>query len=272
MLASTLIGFREALEAALIIGIILAYLLKTRKEKYNNIVYLGITAAIVTSIITAILFNMIAGGFEGQAEQIFEGFAMLFAAGILTYMVIWMQGKSIANDLREKVSEQLSDGQKYGLFFLSFISVFREGVETVLFLSAAKFAGGGENSLLGTLIGIVLAIVLGYLIFVGSKKINIKKFFSVTSFLLILFAAGLFAHGVHEFQEAGWIPIAQEHVWDINPLVNEDGSFPVLHEQGVIGSLMKGLFGYNGNPNLLEVIIWALYLLGMGLYCYKKKD
>ncbi|MBC8501253.1 MAG: FTR1 family protein [DPANN group archaeon] len=271
MLASVLIGFREALEAALIIGIILAYLIKTKKEKYNNVVYMGITVAIIASIITAILFNVLAGGFEGRAEEIFEGIAMFLAAGILTYMIIWMsKQRNIASDLRQKVSKQLDNGQRYGLFFLSFITVFREGVETVLFLGAAKIVGESENNLVGALIGIMFAVFIGYLMFVGSKHIKIKKFFSVTSLLLMLFAAGLLAHGVHEFQEASIIPIVQEHVWDINPAINTDGSYPLLHEKGVVGSLLKGLLGYNGNPNLLEVIIWMFYLIGMLAFYYKK--
>ncbi len=109
--------------------------------------------------------------------------------------------------------------------------------------------------------GITAAVLLGYAIFVGSMKINLKRFFNITSILLILFAAGLVAQGVHELQEAGVIPTVIEHVWDINPPVNPDGSYPVLHEQGYVGSILKGLFGYNGNPSLLELLAYGLYLL-----------
>ncbi|MCK4755850.1 FTR1 family protein, partial [candidate division WOR-3 bacterium] len=99
----------------------------------------------------------------------------------------------------------------------------------------------------------------GYLIFIGSMKINIKKFFDITSILLILFAAGLVAQGIHELQEAKIIPTVIEHLWDINPLVNTDGSYPLLHEKGYIGSILKGLFGYNGNPALIEVLSYLAY-------------
>jgi high-affinity iron transporter len=270
MLASVLIGFREALEASLIIGIILSYLIKTNKEKYNNIVYIGILSALIASTISAFLLNFLVGGFEGLSEQIFEGIVMFLAAIILSYMIIWMVGqRSIVHNLKNNISKELDSKKKFGLFFLSFISVFREGVETILFLGAASFASDSNNNFLGVLIGITLAVFLGYLIFVGSKHIKIKKFFRITSVLLILFAAGLFANSIHEFQEAKIIPIIKEEIWNLNPTINLDGSFPVLHEKGVIGSLLKGLFGYNGNPNLLEFIIWVSYLTGMMFFYIK---
>jgi high-affinity iron transporter len=92
-------------------------------------------------------------------------------------------------------------------------------------------------------------------------KINLNKFFNVTSVLLILFAAGLVAHGIHELQEAALIPTIMEHIWDFNPAVNPDGSIPILHENGVVGSIFKNLFGYNGNPSLLEVLGYFAYLI-----------
>ena len=107
----------------------------------------------------------------------------------------------------------------------------------------------------------LITLVLGYFIFVGSKKINIKAFFNATSVILVLFAAGLTAHGVHEFQEAKILPTYVEHVWDINPEVNPDGTYPALHENGYIGSILKGLLGYNGNPSLLEVISYIAYIV-----------
>jgi high-affinity iron transporter len=252
VLASGLIGFREALEAAIIISIILTFIYKTKAYKLQKYVWLGVGSATLSSIAVAILFNSIAEGFTGDAEAIFEGFAMILAAIILTYVVIWIQK---AHELKKQLKEH-----KGSIFAISFISVFREGVETVIFLAAARFAGDGSNNLLGALIGILLAILVGYFIIQGGKHLQLKKFFKVTSILLIFFAAGLLAHGVHEFQEVGWIPIIYEHVWDINPEVNLDGSYPLLHENGAIGALGKGLFGYNGNPNLLEVLIWLTYL------------
>tara|TARA_Y100000310_G_C20440674_1_gene695951 strand:- start:30 stop:866 length:837 start_codon:yes stop_codon:yes gene_type:complete len=261
MISSFIITFRETLEAALIIGIILAYLIKTKKIKYNNIVYLGIVSAIIASVIGAFLFSMLAGGFTGRAEEIFEGVAMLFAAFLITFMIVWMLNqKHIVVNLHEKVDKEIDEQHRAGLFFLVFISVFREGIETVIFLGAASFVSA-ENNILGALLGIIAAIILGYAIFVWSKNINIKAFFNVTSIVLILFAAGLVAHGIHEFQEAAVIPYVIEEVWDINPAVTTEGVYPLLHEKGIIGSLLKGLLGYNGNPSLLEVLFYVVYLV-----------
>ncbi len=185
---------------------------------------------------------------------------MLFGAFLLTTMILWMMNqRHVAKELKEKISYEIQNKDRLGLFFLVFISVLREGVETVIFLGAASFITGG-NRLLGGLLGIIIAIILGFLIFVLSVKINIKKFFNISSALLLLFAAGLTAHGVHELQEAHVVPIIIEHVYDINHILNEN-SF--------IGSLLKGLFGYNGNPSLLEIVSYLLYILII-LIIYKK--
>ncbi len=262
MISSFIITFRETLEAALIVGIILAYLSKTKRQKYNNIVYMGIVSAIITSIIGAFLFNSLVGGFTGRAEEIFEGIAMLFAAFLLTFMILWMlKQKHIVIDLHKKVDKEIDQQHKAGLFFLVFISVLREGIETVIFLGAASFVATTENSIIGAILGIAIAIILGYFIFVAGKKINLKKFFNVTSIILILFAAGLTAHGIHEFQEANLLPTYIEHVWDINPELNADGSYPMLHEKGAVGSIAKGLLGYNGDPSLTEILSYFVYLV-----------
>ena len=115
--------------------------------------------------------------------------------------------------------------------------------------------------MVGAITGIFIAIILSYGLFIGAKRINIKRFFNITSIFLILFAAGLVAHGVHELQEAGIIPIIVEHIWDTNPSVLSDGHFPALHEKGMIGSIFKSLFGYNGNPSLIEVLSYVAYIL-----------
>jgi len=263
VLSSFIITFRETLEAALVVGIILAYLIKIKKERYNNVVYLGIVSAVIASIIGAFLFNMLAGGFTGRAEEIFEGIAMIFAAFLITFMIIWMLNqKHIVVDLHKKVSKEISESHRAGLFFLVFTSVFREGIETVIFLGAASFASA-ENNIVGALLGITAAIILGYAMFIWSKKINIKAFFNVTSILLILFAAGLVAHGIHEFEEAKLLNPIMEHVWDINPAapLAEKGIYPALHENGIVGSFLKGMFGYNGNPSLLEILSYLGYFV-----------
>lgn len=249
---SFIITFRETLEVALIVGIILSYLTKTKQTKYNNIVYIGIISGVVASIIGALLFTVIAGGFTGRAEEIFGGITMLFGALLLTTMILWMmKQKHIARELEDKVSRELAEVHKSGLFLLVFVAVLKEGIETVIFLGATSFVSP-NNNMIGALVGITVAIFLGYAIFVGSMKINIKKFFNITSILLILFAAGLVAHGIHEFQEAKIIPTVIGHVWNINP---------ILDENGYIGSILNGLFGYNGSPSLIEVLSYLIYLV-----------
>jgi high-affinity iron transporter len=260
MIPSFIISFREVLEAALVVGIILSYLVKTKQTKHNKVVFYGVISGILASIIGAILFTNIAGGFTGRAEKIFEGVTMLAGAFLLTTMILWMmRQKHIAKEIEQRVATEIKTTHKFGLFALVFIAVLREGIETVIFLSAASFVSS-SNTMIGALAGIIAAVLLGYAIFLGSMKINLNKFFSITSILLILFAAGLVAHGVHELQEAKIISTIKEQVWDINPPIYSDGSYPILHERGYFGSILKSLFGYNGNPSFIEILSYAFYL------------
>ncbi len=267
MIPSFIITFRETLEAALVVGIVLSYLYRVKQTKHNNVVYAGIFSGIVASIIGAVLFTKLAGGFTGRAEEIFEGITMLIGALLLTTMILWMmKQKHIARELENRVATELTETHKFGLFSLVFVAILREGIETVIFLRAAILVSTG-NTMIGSLAGVIAAILLGYAIFLGSMKINLKRFFNITSILLILFAAGLVAHGVHELQEAKVVPTVIEHIWNINPPANLDGSYPILHEKGHVGSILKSLFGYNGNPSLIEVLSYLLYItLVIGLW------
>jgi len=252
MLASFFITFRETLEAALVVGIILAYLNRIGQPRLNKSVWWGVGAGILGSIIAAYLFNLFYGGLSGRVEEIFEGIAMLVAAVLLTWMIIWMMKQEhVVREIESQVEQEVAESHPFGIALLAGIAVFREGVETVIFLSAASFVAGGF-SLAGSLLGILSAIVLGYFFFLGIRKIKIKLFFQVTSIILILFAAGLVAYGIHEFQEASVLPTFIEHVYDINHVLNENGP---------VGSIFKALLGYNGNPSLLEIISYLGYLL-----------
>jgi high-affinity iron transporter len=258
MLASALITFREGLEAALIVGIVLGYLKKTGYRQQQRSAWWGVLAAVAVSLAAALGLQILGTSFEGRAEQLFEGITMLLAAGVLTWMIFWMQaqGWRIQGQLEADVQRAVAGGSGWALFSLAFLAVVREGIETALFLSAAVFASSPVQTLAGGLLGLAVAMAVGWLIFAASRRLDVRGFFRVTGLLLLFVSAGLVAQGVHELQEAAVLPAIIEHVWDINP---------VLDEKSALGSILKSLFGYNGNPSLLEVLSYAGYCLVVGL-------
>ncbi len=259
MLAEFIVMFRESIEAALIVGIMLAYLHKTKNQEHEKHIYLGVAWGIVASIALAYAFQFVQGGFEAH-EELFEGVFMITATILLTWFILWMmKNKNIAEEIRNEVKVTLDSKQTTALMFLAFTAVFREGVEAVLFMAGIEVATGGV-SILGGLLGVVAALVLGYLMFERAMRFNVGAFFRITTIFLIFIAAGLFSYGVHELSEVGIFPPLIEHVWDINPPQNPDGSYPLFHENGLIGSMAKALFGYDGNPSLLRVLSYIAYL------------
>ena len=261
MLASLLITLREGLEAALIIGIILAYLARTGSRQSFKPVWLGTSLAVLVSLIAGAAIYLLAGEFSGRAEEIFEGLAMFVATGVLTWMIFWMrkQAVNIKAHLHAQIQSVLTSGSSLGLVILAFVVVVREGIETVLFLFVAtKVAESTVLFTVGGFLGLVIAVGIGYSIYKGTSKLNLRTFFNVTSLVLILFAAGLLTHGIHEFHEAGIIPPVVEHVWDINHILPEKSTF---------GRFLTAIVGYNANPSLIEVIAYPLYLaLALGSY------
>jgi high-affinity iron transporter len=266
MLPSLLLSFREGLEAALIIGIVIGVLDRLEKKDLKPQIWQGTASAVVVSILAGIGLNLLGMRFEGRAEEIFEGLATLFAAGVLTWMILWMQsqGKNLKAKIETDTSQAISLGKR-ALFILAFVAVVREGLELAVFLLATSFVADGLNTVLGAVLGISSAILLGWFIFKSTNKLNIRGFFMVTNVLLILFAAGLVAYGVHELNEAGWIPSLIEHVWDINHILNEKSQ---------IGLILKALFGYNGNPSLSEVVAYLIYfaILGTQFLRFQKQE
>ena len=261
MLSSLLITLREGLEAALIIGIILAYLARTTNRQGFRPVWTGTALAVLVSLIAGVAIYLLAGEFTGQAAAIFEGLAMFLAAGVLTWMIFWMrkQAVSIKAHLHTQIQSVLTSGSLLGLVVLAFVVVVRKGVETVLFLFAAtRVAESPVLFTAGGFLGLVVAIGIGYSIYKGSSRLNLNTFFNVTSVALIVFAAGLLAYGIHEFHKAGIIPPVVEHVWDINHL---------LPEKSTPGRFLAAITGYNGNPSQVEVVTYFVYLASvLGLY------
>jgi high-affinity iron transporter len=258
MVASFLITLREGLEAALIVGIVFSVLRKLEEADRSRPVWLGVLSAIVASIIAGLALNALGVAFDGRGEQVFEGVAMLLAASVLTWMIFWMQrqGRQVQAELEQDVRRAVTVGSGWALFSLSFVAVVREGIETTLFMTAAAFSATAAQTLIGGGLGLVAAIVIGWLIFALGKELDVRVFFRATGVLLILFAAGLLAHGMHELQEAAVLPTLVEHLWDNNP---------ILDENGPLGSFLRALFGYNGNPSLLEVISYLCYFAVVGL-------
>ena len=256
MVAALLITLREGLEAALIVGIVLGVLRKLQRQDRSAVVWAGVGAAVAVSVVAGLVFNALGVAFEGRGEEIFEGVAMLLAAGVLTWMIFWMQrqGRQVQAELEADVRRAVTVGSAWGLFSLAFVAVLREGIETVLFLTAAAFTATPAQTVVGGTLGLVVAVMLGWLMFAAGRRLNVRAFFRVTSVLLVLFAAGLLAHGVHELQEAALLPTLVEHVWDMNP---------ILDENAAVGVFLKALFGYNGNPSLIEALTYAGYLVAI---------
>jgi high-affinity iron transporter len=276
LLPSFLITFREALEAALIVTIMITYLRKIGKEDLNKYSYLGAGAALLLSLVLGVILQVFYGGLGKIASELFEGVASLTAVAVLTSMIFWMtkHSKEIKGEMEVKINQAVTRGELYGITALAFVAVAREGLETVLFLSAT-FVQGPAGTLLGAALGILVVLGLSIALMKGTVDLEIGKFFRVTSILLLIFGAGLAGYGVHELIEAGehsgmdfgfW----GEKPYDINPPVNSDGSYPLLHEKGLIGSVMKALVGYDGNPEWLRIIVYAGYWIIIGTYLYKQ--
>ena len=258
-----LITFRESLEAALIVAIVAAYLVKTNRQHLNKYLWIGTILAIVTSIAIGIILAVIYGGLEGTAEQVFEGTSGILAAIVLTYMIFWMarHSREIKEHLQKKVDIAVSKGYLLGLAAVSFVAVVREGIETVLFLTATAVQDT-LATLIGAAAGILIVLVLAMFTMKRIYNIDLNKFFKYSSIVLVIFAAGLLGFGIHEFIEVGeglgvdfgfW----GQNAFDINP---------ILDEKGIIGSILKGLVGYDGNPEILRVFGYIAYWIVIGIY------
>ena len=259
--AAFVIALREGIEAALIVSIVLAYLKQLGRTDSSRLVWLGTALAVLLSAATGTVIFVVGADFEGTAEQVFEGLVTLTAVGVLTWMIFWMrrQGARIKSELQHKVDTALVAGG-LALAALAFFAVLREGVETALFLFAAAegtaVEGGGVGAqLVGAALGLVLAVVLGVLLYRGGIRMNLRSFFKITGAILVVVAAGLFAYSVHELQEAGWFPFLEAHAYDVSATLPDD--------EGV-GAILRGLVGFNADPGVLEVLAWLTYLVVVG--------
>ena len=257
MIAGTLITIREGLEAFLIVGLLVGYLTKIKRPQFTVHVWVGTVAALIVSVVLAILFQFMALQFEGAAAELFEVTVALLAVGVLTWMVLWMQRQSrgIKGELEQKAEEAISSGQAFALGSLAFVSVLREGVETALFLSALLVTSRDMQLFPGAILGLVIAAGITYLLFRSAIRLNLRNFFIVTGMFLILIAAGLIGHSVMALQDIGWLPIGTTVAWNLQ------GFIP---NEALAGRLLHAFFGYEAAPTLLMVIAYLLYVIFFG--------
>ncbi len=247
---------RETLEAALIISILLAYLKKTEApSSLKNQVWFGALSAAVISGILAYLFSVFLGGFTGVQALYFEGGALILASLVLGWMIVWMMkhGRVMKSELIEKMDLAMSGKNKYAIISLAFVAVFREGVESALFIAGISTKENPTAVWTSTFIGIITATLISVFFFKGVLKLNLKQFFNVTSIILVIFAAGMFSVGIHEFQEA-FLFGSGSLFWNVPLFV-----LPLSHKTGIIGPILRTLFGYKSNPSLLEIGAYLFY-------------
>jgi high-affinity iron transporter len=249
-----MIMLREGLEAALIVGIVAAYLVKTGRRDSLPAVWIGVAGAVILSIAVAAIVSVTIGELPFVAQELIGGSATLIAVGVLTWMLFWMrrQGRHLKGELEQGIDQALIGGSLLGLAGVAFVSVAREGLETVLFLSVVfSAAAPGPEPAIGAVLGLAVAVGLGIAIFAFGVRVDLRRFFQVTAVILIFVAAGLCAYAVHEFGEAGVIANSGT-LFDISD---------VLPESSPLGALLAGLFGYRSAPTPLEVVAYFAYLI-----------
>ena len=261
--AAFLITLREGLEVSLVLAILIAYLVKSDRRQDVPAVWQGTGVAAGGCLVVGIVIYALIGGLHGTANQIVEGSIATAAAVVLTWMIFWMRAnaRTIGADLRGKVDAATTTS---ALVAIAFVATVREGLETVLFLlSAETGSSSGAEVVLGGVLGLVVAAVLGYLIYRGGNRLNLKRFFQVTGILLILFAAGLVGKAFHEFREALGLEsgLLIDPVWTV-----ESG----LWASGTFYDFMKGFFGWHKETELIRLLAYFAYLVPV-MYLFVKK-
>ena len=285
-----IIVFRETLEASLIVGIIYTILIKN--ELYESIkkLWIGVAAALVFSIIVGYLVYVLKESFSNEsARALFESVFMFITAGLIWYVIFWLSKHVSDRKQIEAETNSAVQASTWGIFFVIFFSILREGFETAIFL-LGSFSMTGSFSYLGFTIGAALAILIGYLVVVQGRKINLRSFFQATTLLLVFLASGMIAYGTHEAESylvksdnLQLIGLEDKsdisRPWDIlkpkDSLDEADNSFfysydlkgkqqytHIMHDSGRVGVFLKGFFGYNSNPNYIELLFWIISLIG----------
>ena len=253
MLSTFIIALREGLEAALIVGILVAYVVRTDRKHLLKPLWTGVTVALVLSLGLGAILSFTSAELSDRGEELFAGVTSFAAVGLVTWMVFWMKrtARTLRNELHGKVDQALTGGP-ISLALVAFFAVAREGLETALFIyTNFKTVGAISTATLGLILGLALAVALGYLIYNRSVKINLSKFFTVTGVALIIVAAGVLSYGVHEFQELGWLPGADDFIWDVTPWIAKES---------ILASLLSGTVGFDTTTSWVQILAWGAYL------------
>lgn len=252
MLANFLIGLREGLEASLVVGILVAYLVKSNRRDRLPQLWLGIGVAVVIALGFGALLTFGPQGLTFEAQEAIGGSLSILAVGLITWMIFWM-GKT-ARFLKANLHSRLDaavDAGRWAVAVMALLAVGREGLETALFLWAgAQATGASTRPLLGAVLGLVLAIGLGYLVYRGAVRLNLRTFFSWTGVLLIVIAAGVLAYGVHDLQEARILPGLHALAFDVSAQVPPSSWY---------ATLLKGVFNFSPATTWLQALAWTAY-------------
>jgi high-affinity iron transporter len=270
MLANFLIGLREGLEAALVVSILIAYLVKSERRHLLPRIWLGVGIAALVSLAFGAGLTFGPKGLTFEAQELIGGLLSIIAVAFVTWMIFWMAGaaRGLSGQLRSQV-DVAADAKPWSLVVVAMLAVGREGLETALFLwaatkAAARDGGATATPLLGAALGLAVAIVLGYLIYRGALKINLSRFFTWTGAFLIIVAAGVLAYGVHDLQEARFLPGLNNLAFDVSETI-PPGS--------VAGTLLKGIFNFSPATTVLEAVVWLAYVIPtMWLFLYKVRS
>ena len=253
MLGNALIGLREGLEAALVVSILIAFLVRTGRRSVLPKVWLGVAIAVAVSVGVTLALTLTQQALTFEAQEAFGGGLSIIAVGFVTWMIFWMRraARSISAELRGRLESAIQMGST-AVVVMAALAVGREGLETaVFFFAAAQAAGETTEPLIGFLLGIAVSILLAYLIYRGAVTLNMGKFFTVTGVLLVFVAAGILAYGVHDLQEAAILPGLNTLAFDVSAAVPPDSWY---------GTLLKGIFNFSPQTTVLEAIVWVAYV------------